>query len=585
MRASVCAATRAYPRSQARVSAPMGSSAAVLPRSYSKRFLLLADGDFRSMLLDAAAEQQQRQQQQLHGSAMALQPLILSSIDTASRQCSSGACLFAAAPTLAFALTARFPHISYLQQQQQQHTSSNTHTNTTCNSLWRGLILHLRTEEPLRSFIGEELLQKCHKLFALLWKAHMAHRQLHASWLRGCALQKQLRQQQRAAAAAAAAVPERNLVSRATAAAREEILILQISQLTHLLNEMLHFSRQWLHFAHEEVLSPNWRIFYKAIPRCRDVDEFLGLLWQCIQQQHDGLFLFDAKEAAAAAAAAAAAEGDDSSNISVQLHALIQEMHEACSAMASRAEFRFATVAEQQLQGTSEVRMPTAAAADAGSSSSNSSSNSNSNSSNSVLAVEERRQAFRHQMLRLLQLLDAKQSEVRAAAAAAAQAASNSSSRSRIYLDHCMAIRSLRVRLDFNDFYEHQRQIHAVSPHTQGDSSVTRFPSLLLQQQHARTTPAGGSSSKGSLGDPPDKRSDEFAGTARQPSCGSHETVLPTPREAPTFVSKLQQHLLQQQQQQHLADDITRPPTAGEASGPTSPLPLGQAAAAANSPN
>lgn len=31
-------------------------------------------------------------------------------------------------------------------------------------------MLHLRIEEPLRFFIGDELLQLCHKMFALLWK-------------------------------------------------------------------------------------------------------------------------------------------------------------------------------------------------------------------------------------------------------------------------------------------------------------------------------------------------------------------------------------------------------------------------------
>ncbi|CDJ42042.1 hypothetical protein ETH_00011115 [Eimeria tenella] len=127
-----------------------------------RRFLLLADGDFTSLLLDAAAQQQQQQQ---HGGTISLQPLILSAIDTAARQCSSGVSLFAAAPALAFALTARFPHTSYLQQQCSSSSSS------TCSALWRGLVLHLRIEEPLRFFIGDELLQQCHKLFALLWKS------------------------------------------------------------------------------------------------------------------------------------------------------------------------------------------------------------------------------------------------------------------------------------------------------------------------------------------------------------------------------------------------------------------------------
>ena len=74
---------------------------------------------------------------------------------------------------------------------------------------------------------------------ALMFRGHLTHRQLHTAWLRGCSLQKQLRQQQRAAAAAAAeeeehgavaTAAERTLVSRATAAAREELFILHISQ-------------------------------------------------------------------------------------------------------------------------------------------------------------------------------------------------------------------------------------------------------------------------------------------------------------------------------------------------------------------
>ncbi|CDJ68488.1 hypothetical protein ENH_00053690 [Eimeria necatrix] len=328
---------------------------------------------------------------------------------------------------------------------------------------------------------------------------------------------------------------------------------------------MLHFSRHWLHFAHQEVIRPNWVLFYQSIHRCRDVDEFLALLWQCIQQQHDGLFLYDAKEAAAAAAAAAS--GSSSSSINVQLHGLIQEMHETCTSMASRAEFRFAAVAEQQLRGPDDQEA--ASEAIGGSSSS------------SMIVVEEQRQAFRRQMLQLLQLLDSKQSEVRAAAAAAAQAASSSSSRSRMQLDHCLAIRSLRLRLDFNDFYEHQRQMSSVSAQQQTpDRAGTRFPSLLLQQQLA----AACNNSSSSTSNPymPDKRADALGSMSQR----SSDEAVHAASGGPVFMTKLQQQLLlqqqQQQQQQQFAEELTRPPTACEASGPPSPLPLGQRAGAAS---
>ncbi|KAL8274671.1 hypothetical protein Esti_001386 [Eimeria stiedai] len=522
-----------------------------------RRFVLLGDGDFTSMLLDAAMQQPQQQQQ--HAGSMSLQPLILSAIDTAARQCSSGATLFAACPALAFALTARFPHTSYLQQQHQQaqpgRSTNRSSSSSTCSSLWRGLVLHLRIDGPLRFFIGEGLIKCCHKLFAALWKAHLTHGQLQAACLRGNSLQKQLRQQQRAAAAAAAAAERkaaaaaagRNLVSRATAAAREELLILHVSQTCHLLNEMLHFSWQWLHFAHQEVLSPNWRLFYKSIPRCRDLDEFISLLWRCLEQQHDGLFLYDTQEAVAAAS-------ERSNSSSVQLHALLEQMQDTCSSMASRAEFRFAAAAEQQLLVPPEER---AAAAQATSS-----------SSSSMLAVEEQRQAFRRQMLQLLQLLESKQSEVRAAAAAAqAISGSGSSSRSRMHLDHCMAIRSLRTRLDYNDFYEHQRQMLAVTTAPSGDTSTSRFPSLLLQQQHAVAASSSSSRSNSRF----DKRADGFAATGHHGSNGSSDDTSTTGAGGPVFLSKLHQQL-QQQLHQQMADEATRPPTACEASAPPSPL-------------
>ncbi|KAL8433219.1 hypothetical protein ACSSS7_004004 [Eimeria intestinalis] len=554
-----------------------------------RRFVLLGDANFTSMLLDAAMQQPQQQQQ--HAGSMSLQPLILSAIDTAARQCSSGATLFAACPALAFALTARFPHTSYLQQQHQQPQpdrsgTSSSSSSSTCSYLWRGLVLHLRIDGPLRFFIGEGLIKRCHKLFAALWKAHLTHRQLQAACLRGNSLQKQLRQQQRAAAAAAAAAERkaagatagRNLVSRATAAAREELLILHVSQICHLLNEMLHFSWQWLHFAHQEVISPNWRLFYQSVPRSAAAAATAatapskrllvvianasssGQLGTC-----DGLFLYDTQEAVGAASGSSSSSSQMQDNCSSMASRAVSEQllsaaayppdaaiaAGAAAAVAAAAEFRFAAAAEQQLLVPPEER---------------------GSSSSSMLAVEEQRQAFRRQMLQLLQLLESKQSKVRAAAAAAqAISGSGSSSRSRMHLDHCMAIRSLRTRLDYNDFYEHQRQMLAVTAAASSDTSTSRFPSLLLQQQHAVAASSSSSSSSRSSSRF-DKRADGFTTTAHHGSNNSNDETSATGAGGPAFLSKLQQHLHQQLQQQQIADEATRPPTACEASAPPSPL-------------
>ncbi|KAL8446829.1 hypothetical protein Emag_004590 [Eimeria magna] len=477
-----------------------------------RRFVLLGDGDFTSMLLDAAMQQPQQQQQ--HAGSMSLQPLILSAIDTAARQCSSGATLFAACPALAFALTARFPHTSYLQQQHQQPqpgSNSSSSSSATCSSLWRGLVLHLRIDGPLKFFIGEGLIKRCHKLFAALWKPHVF-----------------------------AAIRCRSNCGSSS--------VQQLQQLLQQSARQQQPQQDGIWF--QEPL----RLLEKSCSfctsrRCRDLDEFISLLWRCLEQQHDGLFLYDAQEAVAAASGS-------SKSSSVQLHALLEQMQETCSSMASRAEFRFAAAAEQQLLAPSEER---AAGAQATSSSS---------SSSSMLAVEEQRQAFRRQMLQLLQLLESKQSEVRAAAAAAqAISGSGSSSRSRMHLDHCMAIRSLRTRLDYNDFYEHQRQMLAVTTVPSGDTTTSRFPSLLLQQQHAVAASSSSSRSNSRF----DKRADGYAATAHPGSNASNDDASTTGAGAPIFLSKLQQQL-QQQLHQQMADEATRPPTACEASAPPSPL-------------
>ena len=109
----------------------------------------------------------------------------------------------------------------------------------------------------------------------------------------------------------------------------------------------------------------------------------------------------------------------------------------------------------------------------------------------------------------------------------------------------------------------------AAAAQQRSDSSAARFPSLLLQQQLS----AASSSSSSSNGCVTDKRADGFMCT---PRLFSSEEAANSFAGGPVFISKLQQQLQQQQQhqqhQQHFSEDLTRPPTACEASGPPSPL-------------